>query len=149
MKLISVSDFALIRSTINDVQDTFYGQAVLYKKARSIGANRFMKDTEETRTYDIYGFFGLIVWKDDTKSIKQEIIGTADMSDAYCLLRFDDVKTAGLIDNNNNFVGLAAEDKFFYNNIQYYMEKVITLGQLDDKDCLVKIFFNKEMKPNK
>jgi len=145
--LLTPGDFAEIRQTLEDVQDTFYSLDVTYRKAGGVGANRMMRDTTESRAYTDIELKGLIVWNDASNSKnKEEVVGTPDFSDGYCLVKYSEAFSKGLVDGNKNIAGTTAEDRLKFNNVEYYLEKSILVGQLEDTPTLLKIFFRKDAK---
>lgn len=146
-KLLTPGDFAQIRETIEDVQETFYGQDLTYRRASAgVGANRMMKDTDGSRSFTDLPLKTLVVWKKDTKE-KEELVGTADFSDGYCLVRYSEALLVGLVDVNKNYVGVISEDRLSFNGVEYYIEKAVVVGQLDDTPSLLKILFRKDANP--
>lgn len=146
-KLLTPGDFAAIRETLEDVQETFYELDITYRKAAGVGANRMMRDTTESRSFTDIVLKGLVVWNDASNSKnKQEVLGTPDFSDGYCLVRYSEALSKGLVDGNKNIAGITAEDRLKFNNVEYYLEKSILVGQLEDTPTLLKIFFRKDAK---
>ena len=148
-KLLSDSDFDEIRSVLNDVQDTFYQRTVVYKMDTNT-VTRWMKDIASERTYVDKTLNGQVVWgtsqgKSDTEK-KQE--GTYDPGEGYVLLKYDDMLLEGLIDADTALTVTSPQDRIKFDNIVYYITSVVKVGQLKDKEVLVKVFFCKNPKPN-
>lgn len=145
-KLISQSEFAEIRVVLNDVQETFYGTQIIYKKDKNT-VTRFQRDIEEQRTYVDYNLDVLVVWNATGSSaeIVRNIIGANDENVGYCNVAYDEMLQAGLVDNDKNLVTKPAEDKLIINNKEYPILGLVKIGQLWDTEVVVKILFRKDI----
>ena len=136
-------DFAEIRSAIQDVTDTFLRLPITFKKLTG-HLSRFSGDRKKTKTTSDIVVNGLIVWGGGGSSDGQFEIdetGKRDLDEGYILFNFDDMETAGLTDNENVIV--MEGDTIIARDINYKITGVEPLGQLKDKDCVVKIYIKK------
>lgn len=147
MRLISDSEFAEIRQVINDVQDTFYGEDILYKMDNNT-ITRWQKDVQLQRTYNDITFKGLIVWENSSGDgeDKKKLTGSYDYTQGYVLVKYDEALQKGVVNNQDNFTTTTPQDLIRFNKIDYYISGINMIGQLWDKNCVVKIHIQKQLK---
>lgn len=145
-KLISQDEFTEIRTVLNDVQETFYGTQIIYKKDKNT-VTRFQRDIEEKRTYVEYNLDVLVVWNatGNSAEIVRNTIGASDENVGYCNVAYDEMLAKGLIDANKNLITKPAEDKLIINNKEYPILALVKLGQLWNTEVVVKILFRKDI----
>lgn len=147
MRLISDSEFAEIREVINDVQDTFYGEDITYRMDNNT-VTRWQKDIQLQRTYTDIICKGLAVWENksgDGEDTKQ-LIGSHDYTQGYVLIKYDEAQEKGIVDNTDNFVTKTPQDLIVFNGATYDITGINMIGQLWDKNCVVKIHIQKQLK---
>lgn len=140
--LLSQNDFDEIRDNLNDVMFTFFKRNITYKMDNNT-ATRWMKDIDVQRQYTHIQLNGLIVWNKEKTDQKET--GAYDYNSGYCLVRYDDCLGTGIIDANTNPTVNPTQDKIVFNDIEYYIDAIIKIGQLSSKEVLVKILFRKEL----
>lgn len=146
-KFLTDTDFADIRSAVNDAIETFAQLEVTYKKLRKRTRSRFNRELTTDQNFDDYILNVLEVWEKNEKGMSQvDEKGKWDFSEGYLLVQFDAIETLGLVDVNGNITMDQDVDKVLIKGVEYEVNGVITLGQLKDKDCLVKIQFKKLLK---
>lgn len=146
-KFLTDQDFADIRSAINDTVETFAQLQVTYMKNRKRTRSRFNRELTTDQIFDNYSINVLQVWEKNEKGMSQvDEKGKWDFSEGYLLAGFDAVEALSLVDGSGNTTMDQNVDKVLIRAIEYEVMGVITLGQLKDKDCLVKIQFKKQLK---
>lgn len=144
-RLISDSEFAEIRGVLNDVQDTFYGVLVSYKRDVNT-ITRWQKDVEETRKYESIELNALVVWStsDADAELVRSVLGADDRNVGYCNVKYDQCLELGIINADKNIIATPAEDQIEINKKVYPVLGLIKLGQLWDTEVVVKILFRKD-----
>ena len=146
-KFLTDQDFADIRTAINDTVETFAQLQVTYMKNRKRTRSRFNRELTTNHVFDNFTINVLQVWEKNEKGMSQvDEKGKWDFSEGYLLAGFDAIETLNLVDENGNLTMDQNVDKLLIMGIEYEVIGVITLGQLKDKDCLVKIQFKKLLK---
>jgi len=146
-KFLTDQDFADIRSAINDTIETFAQLQVTYKKNQKRTRSRFNRELTDNQVFDDFTLNVLQVWEKNEKGMSQvDKKGKWDFSEGYLLTGFDSIETLNLVDGNGNLTMDQNVDKLLIRGIEYEVMGIITLGQLKDKDCLVKIQFKKLLK---
>lgn len=147
--LLTDSDFDEIRGTIKDVTDTFLQLPIVWKKDRNT-ATRFMRDIDGERTYDDIALLGLVVWNDQGNGalLTKGLNGAIDLADGYVLLNYEDAQTAGVVSSTHNQIVNPARDYLVFDNENHEILSLNMLGQLKDKNCLLKVHFKKNIRPN-
>lgn len=143
-KLISDSDFSMLRSVFNDVIETFAQKAITYKKDTDI-VTRMNRDLENNRVYVDIALNGLVVWNDKSKDAKLGITtqGSTDESDGYVLFGYDEFLNRGLIDSNKNFTTIPSQDKIQFDGIIYRIVGNNQVAQWKDTSVVVKVHIQK------
>lgn len=146
-QLLSNQDFADIRDALNDTMFTFFKRPIIYRKD-SDTITRFQRDVATNREFTNYELLGLIVWTDtDTKAeTVQRQTGAHDFTEGYCLLRYDDCQAAGIIDAQKRFITTPPQDRLNFNSTEYYVNGMLVIGQLNNDEVLVKVWFRKDLK---
>ena len=138
--LLSSQDFADVRDVLNDVMFTFFKRDIIYK-LDSNTATRFMKDISSARNYTEIPLKGFIAWNGD--ETKQKETGAYDYDTGYCLLRYDDCLTNGIV-VDKNLATTPPQDKLSFEGKDYYIDGMFFIGQWKDTDVMIKIIFRKE-----
>jgi hypothetical protein len=147
-KLINAATFAKIRTVINNVQDTFYGETCIYHKDTST-ITRWQKDVQAVRTYTDSTLNCLCVWDDspkygEDKKVKDK--GEVDINAGYLLIKYDDFLAADLIDDAKQFAIATPADNITFDGVTYPIEGINMKGQLNDTNCVIKIHIRKDFK---
>lgn len=146
-KFLTDQDFADIRSAVNDTIETFAQLSVTYKRNQKRTRSRFNRELTTNQAFDDFTINVLEVWEKNEKGMSQvDEKGKWDFSEGYLLTGFDAIDALNLVDGNGNNTMDQNVDKVLIRGIEYEVLGVITLGQLKDKDCLVKIQFKKLLK---
>lgn len=147
--LLTDSEFNEIRDTIKDVTDTFLRLPIVWKKDKNT-ATRFMRDIDGVRTYDDIALSGLVVWNDQGNGalLSKGLNGAIDLADGYVLLNYEDAQTAGVVSSTHNQIVNPAKDYLVFDNEKHEILSLNMLGQLKDKNCLLKVHFKKNIRPN-
>lgn len=145
--LLSSSEFAEIRDVLNDTMFTFFKEKAIYKMDSNT-ATRWMDDIEDMRNYQDIDLNCLIVWEGSDKDAKIDVrtTGAHDFSKGYILVRFDDCFNNGIVNSDKNVESNPAQDKLVFKNTTYKVEGIVLVGQLENTDVLIKIFFSKDLK---
>lgn len=146
-KFLTDQDFADIRSAVNDTIETFAQLSVTYKRNQKRTRSRFNRELTTNQAFDDFTINVLEVWEKNEKGMSQvDEKGKWDFSEGYLLTGFDAIDALNLVDGNGNNTMDQNVDKVLIRAVEYEVLGVITLGQLKDKDCLVKIQFKKLLK---
>ena len=138
--LLTTQDFTDIRNAVNDVADTFFKQPISYKVDKDT-ATRFQRDIKTARVFTTVTLNALVVWEKtgNNSENKQSQTGAYDIYRGYCLVKYDDAATLGIIDSDKNVLVNPPQDKLTIGTVDYYVIGVNLIGQLGAKECLLKI----------
>lgn len=147
--LLTDDEFAEIRETIHDVTDTFLRLPVIWKKDKNT-ATRMMRDIDHERQYDDINLQGLVVWEDKGNKaiLAKSLNGAVDLADGYVLFNYDDAQAAGVVTLTHNQIVNPAKDYLVFDNEKHEILGLNMLGQLKDKNCLLKVHFKKNIRTN-
>lgn len=153
-KFLSDSDFAEIRTAINDTVETFAQKPVLYKLTTEQAMDRFGRDKHLANNKTKFDLLGLVVWSVPDSELNVEDIGKYDFSMGYVLFSWDYLVEKELIitgtDESNNPTSIPAfkpeVDLIVIEGETLEVMGVNIAGQLKDKECVVKVFFKRDLK---
>lgn len=145
--LLTDNDFDEIRSAIKDVTDTFMQKPIIYH-LDSNTATRMMKDINTQRNFTAINLLALVVWENQNNEGKNETsrVGDIDLTVGYVLINFEDAKVAGILNNLDELLINPPQDKISFTGMDYDIIGVNVIGQLKDKECLVKFHIQKKIR---
>lgn len=156
-QLISDAQFALIRTTFNDVIETFMNLDVQYDRTIS-KLSRFKEDRDDNviATHTIKGLYVPVATDTDSQFDKTRK-GDFNMSESVVYFGYDDLLALGLIDTTdggNKTVFKPERDRIRINGIEHEIIGENMLGQWKDNAgvatfVLVKIHMTRILKTNK
>lgn len=138
-------DFAEIREAINDTVETFAQKIIVYKLSSSETLSRFGIDNHNVDNKIDKNLLGLVVWNAPKAELETETLGKFDFSMGYVLFAWDYLETEGLIVAEKP-VFEPEKDIIIVDSEQLEVKGVVILGQLKDKECVVKIYFKRNLK---
>ncbi len=146
-KFIDDNTFQEIRSTINDVVETFAQKTVVYKLAQKHSLSRFGKDPQVTNPKVDKNLLGLVVWEVNKSQLEVEEWGKYDFSIGYVLFSWDYLVVEGLISEDTQVpVFIPEKDKIKIDGTELEIIGVWHGGQLKDTDAVVKVYFKNTLK---
>ena len=153
-KFLTDSDFAAIREVVNDTVETFAQKPVLYKLSADQALERFGRDRNRIDNKNVYNLLGLVVWNAPDAELKVEELGKYDFSMGYILFSWDYLDSEGLIvtgvdekgNNTSKPVFIPEKDIVTVEGEDLEVYGVIVLGQLKDKESVVKVYFKRDLK---
>lgn len=147
-KLIEDSEFQEIRDLANDLVETFGQRQITYRLYQD-DFNRMNRDNINSKTHSDKVLNGVVVWlTDKSEMIESERTGSVDFSDGYVILSYDECVTNEMIDGTTKKVYMSApRDLIAWEGVEYYIEGLFLVGQLKDKETIVKVYFRKKEKP--
>ena len=144
-KFLSDSDFAEIRSTVNDVIETFAQKAIVYHIADKYTLNRFNRDNNNEVTKTDKNLLGLVVWEVNKATLEVEEWGKYDFSVGYVLFGWDYLQNENLIPDQRPLF-IPEKDEITIDGIKLEVMGIWTGGQIKDTDAVVKVFFKNNLK---
>ncbi len=142
-KLISDSEFAEIRTVINDVSETFLQKTVTYK-LKTVSMDRMNRDRNEKGSFQDVNLDVLVVW-DETEVETDRTNGVMDLSDGYLLVNWDYLETTPLLDSGVLKTNIGA-DRVIVDDKELILIGIEKLGQLKDTFTVLKFYIKKQLK---
>lgn len=152
-KFLNDSDFAEIRTAINDTIETFSGKTIYYYLSPSETLSRFGRDKQNATDKTEYALNGLIVWDAPKAELEIDELGKFDFSMGYVLFGWDYLDGEGLIisEDVNGIIEakpsfLPERDKIKIDGETLEVMGIVVQGQLNDRECVVKVYFKRGLK---
>lgn len=148
MGLISNKNRLKIKAAIKSVTDTFMKKPLVYhRKTTSLDIFQENRNPKKDQTYNLLGFvkFNAGPGGIGTDTYNNEGDGAFDDSDGYILFHIDDLRDAGLLDSNDNFLGASNSDTVIYQGDTLRITGSTLSAQFIDENLLVRLAFKKEI----
>lgn len=146
-KLLDDNDFAEIRSTVNDVMETFTQKEIIYKLSEKHTPSRFGRDNHITSNKTDKLLLALVVWEVNQSELEAREFGRYDFSIGYALFGWDYLVTEGLITGTPlKPIFIPEKDKIVIDGDELEIIGVWHGGQLKDTDAVVKVYFKNVLK---
>jgi hypothetical protein len=145
MGLISESQLNKFKSAINATTDTFMKKPVVYKRYTT-SLDRFNENRRQDQSVELFQLETLIVWGSEKYSMNKEGNGSSDMTNGYALFNIKDLRAAGMIDEEGNFVTRIGSDYLVDQGVEHSVVGYNLVGQLIDENLLVRVFIKKQLR---
>lgn len=148
-KFLTDEDFLEIRTAINDTVETFAQKPVVYNLSPKQTLSRMGIDKHNEDNKTEFNLLGLVVWNAPESEIDTETLGKFDFSMGYVLFSWDYLEAEGLAETLGAYYKLKLlpeKDTIKIDDEVLEVKGVVIQGQLKDKECVVKVFFKRNLK---
>lgn len=142
-KLLTDSDFAQIRTAVNDISESFLQKTVVYKR-KIESLDRMNRDLNVKGSFSDVNLDVLVVWE-QTEVVTDRTTGTMDLSDGYILVNYDAIAATSLMISGKLITNVAI-DKIVLDGSEMRLIGIETLGQLKDTFTMVKFYVKRKLK---
>jgi len=142
-KLLTDSDFAQIRTAVNDISESFLQKTVVYKR-KIESLDRMNRDLNVKGSFSDVNLDVLVVWE-QTEVVTDRTTGTMDLSDGYILVNYDAIAATSLMISVKLITNVAI-DKIVLDGSEMRLIGIETLGQLKDTFTMVKFYVKRKLK---